>query len=137
MKNLENMKSVFRRDEVRFSEEALQKYDKLFEIGGFWSIPEERKIEEEYIKENNSDSKKKVVLNEHEESIFQIDLLKEKINEKDYKSLKQEITDMEEDNNIVLVTLVKIEENENELKAVVEILNESTQIKSYKVFDSR
>lgn len=137
MKNLENMKSVFRRNEVRFSEEALQKYDKLFEIGDFWSIPEERKIEEEYIKENNSDSKKKVVLNEHEESIFQIDLLKEKINEKDYKSLKQEITDMEEDNNIVLVTLVKIEENENELKAVVEILNESTQIKSYKVFDSR
>lgn len=135
MKNLENMKSVFRRDEVRFSEEALQKYDKLFEIGDFWSIPEERKIEEEYIKENNNDSKKKVVLNEHEESIFQIDLLKEKINEKDYKSLKQEITDMEEDNNIVLVTLVKIEENENELKAVVEILNESTQIKSYKVFD--
>ena len=122
---------------MRFSEEALQKYDKLFEIGDFWSIPEERKIEEEYIKENNSDSKKKVVLNEHEESIFQIDLLKEKINEKDYKSLKQEITDMEEDNNIVLVTLVKIEENENELKAVVEILNESTQIKSYKVFDSR
>lgn len=137
MKNLENMKSVFRRDEVRFSEEALQKYDKLFEIGDFWSIPEERKIEEEYIKENNNDSKKKVVLNENEESIFQIDLLKEKINEKDYKSLKQEITDMEEDNNIVLVTLVKIEENENELKAVVEILNESTQIKSYKVFDSR
>lgn len=74
-----------------------------------------------------------------ENSTELLDSLKDKITEQDYKNLKQEIEDIKEDGGQVTITSVKTEydENGNQTKVTVGVLDETTGRKTYKVYNSK
>lgn len=90
------------------------------------------------VAEYNMDGKKTVV--EFDNEIGSTDLLSsldDKISNGDYHSLKDEMEDMKADGCESAITSVKVEydENGNQIKVTVGILDESTGEKSYKVYN--
>lgn len=90
------------------------------------------------VAEYNMDGKKTVV--EFDNEIGSTDLLSsldDKISNGDYHSLKDEMEDMKADGGESAITSVKVEydENGNQIKVTVGILDESTGEKSYKVYN--
>lgn len=94
------------------------------------------KIISEYI----IDEKKTVIeFDNKENSIELLDLINDKISDDDFNNLKEEFDDMKADGINGSITSVKIEYNENEspVKITVGVLDESTGMKSYKVYEPK
>lgn len=90
--------------------------------------------------EYNIDDKKTVIeFDNNENSTELLDSLDRKISNEDFNELKEEIEDMKADGLEATITSVKVEEGHdgNPLKITVGLLDESTGIKSYKVYEPR
>lgn len=84
--------------------------------------------------------KTEAIFDNEENSTELIDMLSEKIFDKDFSQLKDEIDDMKNEGCPASITSVKTEFDESSsysTKVIVGVLDESTGTKSYKVFDAR
>lgn len=90
--------------------------------------------------EYNIDNKRTITeFDNNENSTELLDSLDGKINDEDFNELKEEIEDMRADGIEATITSVKVEEGQdgNPLKITVGVLDESTGIKSYKVYEPK
>ena len=86
------------------------------------------------------DGKTTVVEFDNEENSTKLlDSIKDKIGEEDYNNLKNEIADMKEDGADASITSVKVEYDENgkPVKVTVGMLDESTGLKTYMVYEPK
>ena len=77
-----------------------------------------------------------VIFDNRENSVQLLDHIKQKISEPHYRALKEELTEMQADGCPATITSVKTESGSGKDIVTIGILDETTGIKTYRVYDS-